>query len=884
MNNLVMIIDGNSIMNRAFYGIRPLTTKEGIHTNAIFGFINMMNRLADQYNPTHLSVAFDLKGPTFRHKQFEAYKGTRKGMPDELRMQMPIIKEILAAMHIHVMGIQGYEADDLIGTVAKHFGAQKMDVKVVTGDKDALQLTDEFVQILYAKKGEFLPYTEEMIFEEFGVEPIKVIDFKGLAGDASDNIPGIPGFGPKTATKLLQQFGSVEGVIQGADEVSNKRWQNLIKEHTEQALLSKKLATIMIHVPLDFEDDDLLYGAPNHAELMELLTKYEFSKLISRYKTQDLEVAGNHIEEEIIPVIVKNMEGVRDLKAIIKHTKEFTFNLINDKENILTDKVIGISIYVKNKYYYIESSDEIIEAFKPIFEDKNIKKIGHELKQEYLKLFRYNIHPEGFAFDTFIAAYLISPGIKSYELSELLIAEQALSILSQDEFLGKGKKAVKFTEKTLEELADFAAKRCFAIKSLKEIYEAELKTLDLENLYHDVELPLVEVLADLEYQGMAVDEKALDEMDVLLSEKVNALTETIYELAGEEFNINSPKQLGVVLFDTLKLPVQKKTKTGYSTSHDILMKIRYEHEVVDKIIDYRTYAKLKSTYIDGLKAVINPVSGRIHSSFNQTVAITGRLSSTDPNMQNIPMKLEEGRKIRKIFVAGEGMQFVDADYSQIELRVLAHMSEDKMLIKAFTEDIDIHTLTASSVFHVPIEEITRLQRSRAKEVNFGIVYGMSDFGLSENLKITRKEAKLYIENYFKQYESVKTYMDDKVAECKENGYVTTILQRKRNIPEINSSNFNLRSFGERTAMNTPIQGSAADIIKLAMIKVYNALKDGNFKSKLLLQVHDELLIETVDDELEAVKELLRENMEAAIDLIVPLKVDMNVGRNWYDTK
>jgi len=884
MNNLVMIIDGNSLMNRAFYGIRPLITKEGIHTNAVFGFINMMNKLVDEYKPTHLSVAFDLKGPTFRHKFYDAYKGTRKGMPDELRMQMPIIKEVLTAMNIHIMGIQGYEADDLIGTVAKYFGNKGDKVKVVTGDKDALQLTDDNVQILYAKKGEFLPYTSQMILDEFGVEPIKIIDFKGLAGDTSDNIPGIPGFGPKTATKLLVQFGSVEGVIQHADEVTNKRWQGLIKEHAEQAMLSKKLATIMINVPVEFEDEALLMEQPNLGDLMPLLTKYEFNRLISRYKTQDLEVSGDHIEEVIEPRILKTMDEIRDLKAIIKRTKSFTFDFINDKENILTDKILGVGLFVKNKYYYIPTNDDVIEALKPVFEDDSILKYGHELKQEYLKLFAYDVKPAGFAFDTFIAAYLINPGIKSYELSELLIKEQTQSILSEEEFLGKGKKALKYADKTEEELADFAAKQCFGIKSLTEIYKEALEAQDLVKLYEEVELPLVEVLADLEYQGMAVDEKALNDMDELLTQKVDTLTDEIYELAGEEFNINSPKQLGVVLFETLGLPVQKKTKTGYSTSHDILMKIRFEHEIVDKIIDYRTYAKLKSTYIDGLKAVINPVSGKIHSSFNQTVAVTGRLSSTDPNMQNIPMKLEEGRKIRQIFVAGDKMQYVDADYSQIELRVLAHMSNDKMLVKAFTEDIDIHALTAASVFHVPIEEITRLQRSRAKEVNFGIVYGMSDFGLSENLKITRKEAKEYITNYFKQYESVKTYMDEKVAECKENGYVTTILNRKRSIPEINSKNFNLRSFGERTAMNTPIQGSAADIIKIAMIKVYRALKDGNYKSKLILQVHDELLIEAHDDELEDIKKLLQEEMENAIKLSVPLKVDMNVGKNWYDTK
>lgn len=884
MSNLVMIIDGNSIMNRAFYGVPPLTTKDGVHTNAVLGFMNMMNKLLDEYQPTHVSVAFDLKGPTFRHKAFADYKGTRKGMAEELRMQMPIIKEVLGALNIHIMGIQGYEADDLIGTVAKHFSSKKMDVKVVTGDKDALQLTDEHIQILYAKKGQFLPYTFEMIEEEFGGTPLGVIDYKGLAGDNSDNIPGIPGFGPKTAMKLLAQFGSVEGVIEHVDEVSNKRWQNLIREHAEQALLSKKLATIMTTVPVEFEDEALLLEAPNYECLVELLTKYEFTRLLSRYKNQDMATEGNHIEEVIEPIIIDSEETSRDLRAIIKHAKSFTFDLINDKENILSDEIIGMSFYVKNKYYYVVCDEKMVLSFKTIFEDEQIKKYGHELKQEYLKLFRYGIRPNGFQFDTFIAAYLISPSIKSYELSELLMKASGGSILSHEDFLGKGKKAVLFAEKEIKDLAEFAAKQCFAIKTLKDIYESDLKNFELETLYYEVELPLVEVLADLEYEGMAIDVATLDEMDHVLSDKVKVLTEEIYELAGETFNINSPKQLGVILFEKLMIPPIKKTKTGYSTSHDVLMKIRYEHEIVDKIMDYRTYAKLKSTYIDGLRAVINPISGRVHSSFNQTVAVTGRLSSTDPNMQNIPMKLEEGRQIRKIFVAKDDHQYVDADYSQIELRVLAHMSEDKTLIKAFTENLDIHTLTAASVFHVPMEDVTRLQRSRAKEVNFGIVYGMSDFGLSENLKITRKEAKEYIDNYFKQYESVKVYMDEKVAECKENGYVTTILHRKRNIPEINSSNFNLRSFGERTAMNTPIQGSAADIIKIAMIKVYQALKKGQYRSKLILQVHDELIIEAHKDELEAVKTLLVENMESAVDLIVPLKVDMNIGANWYETK
>lgn len=884
MNEMVMIIDGNSLMNRAYFGIPTLTTKDGIHTNAVFGFLNMMNKLIDQYNPTHLSVAFDMRAPTFRHKAFEDYKGARTGMSGELVMQMPIIKEMLDALKIHRMEFQGYEADDLIGTVAKYFGNKNFKVKVVTGDKDALQLTDENIQILYAKKGEFLPYTKEMILEEFGLEPIKIIDFKGLAGDASDNIPGIPGFGPKTATKLLVRFGSVEGVIEHSSDVSNKRWRELIQTYEQQALLSKRLATIMVDVPLEIDDDELLVEQPNLKEVIKVLKKYEFTTLISRYKTQDMNSEKEVSDQEIIDPIIINNFDISSVLEDIRKEKEFAFRIIGDKENIATDEILGIGIYVDGKYYYIVSNDDVMEKLKDIFEDKNIIKYGHELKQEYLRLFKYNIKPYGFKFDTFIAAYLINPETKTYDLSELLVKEKGKTILSQDEFLGKGKKRKQFSEMPLDELANFTACHCFGIRELRQTYEDGLKEYGLESLYYDVELPLVEVLADLEFEGVLVDEKVLDELDARLTNKVEELSKKIYELAGEEFNINSPKQLGVVLFDNLKLPIIKKTKNGYSTGRDILMKLRYEHEIINEIMDYRTFSKLKSTYIDGIRNVLNPVTKRVHSSFNQTVAITGRLSSTEPNMQNIPVRLDEGRQIRRLFIAKENCVLLDADYSQIELRVLAHMSKDETLIYAFNNDLDIHAITAASVFGVEVEEVTKLQRSRAKEVNFGIVYGMSDYGLAESLKITRSEAKLYIEQYLKKYKNVKVYMDETIRKCKETGYVTTLFNRKRNIPEINSSNFNLRSFGERTAMNTPIQGSAADIIKVAMIKVYNALKDGNYKSRLILQVHDELIIETYKDELDEVKALLIENMEKAIELIVPLKVDINIGDSWYESK
>jgi DNA polymerase-1 len=723
-----------------------------------------------------------------------------------------------------------------------------------------------------------------MIKEEFGGEPLGVIDYKGLAGDASDNIPGIPGFGPKTAMKLLAQFGSVEGVIAGVDEVKNKRWQGLINEHAEQALLSKKLATILTEVPLEFEDQELLVEVPELEIAVEVLTKYEFNRLITRYKSLSGEEVEEKIEEIIEPIIIDKDDKWRDLRAIIKWQGDFVLECIADKSNVLSDEILGLGIYVKNKYYYVVMNEERIQAFKTIMEDPKIEKIGHELKQVYLRFFRYGIHPAGMNFDTFIAGYLLTPSLKTYELSDLLVKSDSKVIKSTEEFLGKGKKATQFSEHELEEVADFVAHQCYAIKTLKAAYKASLEEESLTELYDSVEMPLVEVLADLEFTGMAVDTKTLDELDDLITNKVETLTASIYEQAGEEFNINSPKQLGVILFDKLEMPVIKKTKTGYSTSHDVLMELSKDYDFVKEIMDYRTYAKLKSTYVDGLKAVINEASGRVHSSFNQTVAVTGRLSSTDPNMQNIPIRIEEGRQLRKVFVAKEDHQLIDADYSQIELRVLAHMSNDETLKHAYQNDIDIHALTAASVFDIELDEVTRHQRSRAKEVNFGIVYGMSDFGLSENLKITRKEAKLYIENYFDQYKDVKTYMENKVKECKETGYVTTILNRKRYVPEIHSSNFNHRSFAERTAMNTPIQGSAADIIKLAMIKVYNALKDGHYKSKLILQVHDELIIEAHKDEIEVIQKLLKDNMEEAIELIVPLKVDMSVGDNWYETK
>ncbi len=713
-----------------------------------------------------------------------------------------------------------------------------------------------------------------MIKEEFGVSPIQIIDYKGLAGDTADNIPGIPGFGPKTTKTLLQEYTSVENMIENVEHITKKRWKELIIEHKEQALLSKKLATIMIDVPVEFEDDEFKLIEPDYNELRSLLVKYEFTRLLDRY-------SGENKEEEKIEYTI--VDDPSDLIEKIKKEKLIGVDIISDKDNILMDKIHAITILLDN-IYYIPINDLNMHLFKEIFEDENIIKVSYKLKQQLLKLYPYAINPKGFTFDIFIASYLLNPGLSSYNLHDIYLKEGFLKIPSTEEFLGKNKKTVKFSSKTHEEIAEYSAYRISKYLEIKDKYLNKLEEENLIDLFNNVEMPLVEILSELEYNGMNVDVEKLDELDKKLSDKIEILEKDIYDLSEKEFNINSPKQLGVVLFEDLRLPIIKKTKTGYSTAHDILEKLKYEHPVVEKIIDYRTYTKLKSTYIDGLRKLINPISGKIHSSFNQTVVVTGRLSSTDPNMQNIPMRLEEGREIRKIFTAKKDYILVGADYSQIELRVLAHMSKDETLIDAFKNDIDIHSLTAASVFHVDIDDITVLQRSRAKEVNFGIMYGMSDYGLSENLHIPRKEAKLYIENYFKRYSSVKEFMDGLIEECKEKGYVETILNRRRYIPEIKSSNFNVRAAAMRTIMNTPIQGSAADIIKIAMIDVNKELKKKNLKSKMVLQVHDELLIETHKDEIDIVKGILKTNMENAIALLVPLKISMNTGSNWYEAK
>ncbi|WIF94397.1 DNA polymerase I [Caminicella sporogenes] len=895
MSKRLVIIDGNSLINRAFYALPELTNREGIHTNGVYGFLNMLYKILDEYKPDYLSVAFDLKAPTFRHIEFNDYKAQRKKMPDELAEQIPILKEILDAYKIHRTELKGFEADDLIGTIAKYFEREDFEVIIVTGDRDALQLVSENIKVLITKKGitNLEVYDIEKVKEKYGIIPKQIVDFKGLVGDKSDNIPGVPGIGEKTASKLLNQFMTVEEIIENIESIKSKSIREKIGKNVDKALLSKRLATIKTDVPIELDVDEFKVVEPDYEKLLKLFKQYDFNTLIKKVipqKSMDNSKIERELEkfEDVKVKIIDTLDSLDNLISGIVENKKIALKIYKEEENIRTDNIIGISLAVgKKDIYYIDlrKNAKLLDELFKIFEDENIKKIGHGLKNEILALLRYGITLKGIEFDSFIAAYLLAPSKTEYDIANLASEYLGINIKSQEELLGKGKKAKKFVDLNIDELAEYGKNYCMTVMEVEDKLLKELEKLELISLYREIEMPLIEVLANMEYEGFKVDRETLSKLDEEFTMQIEDITQKIYELAGEEFNINSTKQLGEILFNKLCLPVIKKTKTGYSTSHDVLEKLKDKHSIISLIIEYRQLVKLKSTYVDGLFNLINPITGKIHSSFNQTVTVTGRISSTEPNMQNIPIKLEMGRRIRKIFVASDSEHsLLDADYSQIELRVLAHMSKDENLIKAFKEDEDIHTLTASQVFNIPIDEVTSLERSRAKAVNFGIVYGISDYGLSENLGISIKEAKKYIDEYLKKYQGVKKYMEYNIKKAKEQGFVTTIFNRRRYIPELKSKNFKIRSFGERTAMNTPIQGSAADIIKIAMVKVFKELRDRNLKSKLILQVHDELIIDLHKDEIDEVRKILRENMENAVKLDVPLKVDMNIGYSWYDTK
>lgn len=895
MEERIVIIDGNSLINRAFYALPPLTTKDGRPTNAIYGFLTMLFRVVEDYQPDYIGVAFDKKAPTFRHKEFKEYKAGRKKMAPELSVQLEPLKEILDAFNIFRIELEGFEADDLIGTLAKYCDDKNIETLIVTGDKDALQLATDKTKILFTRRGisQLEIYDPEKVMEEYQVSPKQFIDLKGLMGDKSDNIPGIPGVGEKTAIKLLKQFGSIENLIENTEEISGVKLRERVELNREEAILSKRLATIVTDVPVDIDLDRLKKEEANYNRLMELFKLYEFNSLIPRIQKGGQESgdpAGeqaliNKTEENIIEI--KNLDQVEAMLNDVRKEGVIVLKTISREKNIVTDEIVHLAATSKgDPQYYINFEDfqdkeGLLSNLKAILEDSSIKKIGHDFKKEIIHFSPYNININKLDFDTMIAEYLIDSAKSSYNLGDLALEYLGEEITEEEKLVGRGRGQISLWEADNEEVKKLICSQVRVISRITDFVREKLRLLDLEELYYDVELPLVEVLAAMEFVGIRVDKDMLLDMELEFKEKIDQLTEEIYSLSGVEFNINSPKQLGEVLFDKLGLTPLKKTKTGYSTNAEVLEKLQDDHELIPKISEYRLITKLKSTYVDGLLNIINPVTGRIHSNFNQTVTSTGRISSTEPNLQNIPIRLEIGRRLRKVFTANEGCKFIDADYSQIELRVLAHISGDENLIDAFMKNQDIHKRTAAEILDIAIDEVSPSMRNDAKAVNFGIVYGISDFGLARNLNIPVSRAKKYIDSYFVKYPSIKQYMKRIVEEAKEEGYVSTILRRRRYLPELKSSNYNTRSFGERMAMNTPIQGSAADIIKIAMVQIYKKLREGDFKARLILQVHDELIIECPEEELEEVSQILKKSMETAIELSVPLKVDISYADNWY---
>lgn len=871
MSSKIVLIDGHSILNRAFYGLPDLTNAEGLHTNAIYGFLTIMFKLLEEEKPEYLTVAFDVHAPTFRHKMYAEYKGTRKPMADELRQQVPVIKEVLHAMGVKTIECAGLEADDLIGTLSNRCENEGMEVTVISGDRDLLQLATEHVKIRIPKtkqgKTEIEDYYAKDVEERYQVTPKEFIDLKALMGDTADNIPGVPSIGEKTATKIITQYHSIEEAHEHVDELKPPRASKALSEHWDLAVLSKELATINVKADFPYELSEAKLGNLYTEEAYIFFQKLEFKNLLSRF---DVSAPANKVEDGF-KIITSKSEAE---KVFVQAEEASTIGAVifKDLENVLplfADQAglggIGLC-FSKEESYCIKVEKDItgewlLKKLADVAEKAETYAMFH-LKESMEQV---TIRNQANCFDVSVAAYLLNPLKNNYTWED--VAREHLGLMI-DEKIDQDMKAC------YESYVNYAS---------VEVLRQKLRDTKMDMLFRDIEMPLVFTLFDMEQNGIRVEADALKQYGDQLAGKIAELEKEIYEEAGETFNINSPKQLGVVLFENMKLPGGRKTKTGYSTAADVLEKLAPEHPVVAKILEYRQYTKLKSTYADGLANYIQD-DGRIHGKFNQTITATGRISSTEPNLQNIPVRMELGRLIRKVFIPEEGYRFVDADYSQIELRVLAHCSGDEHLIQAYKEQSDIHRITASQVFHIPFDEVTPQQRRNAKAVNFGIVYGISSFGLSQDLSITRKEAAKYIDDYFATYPGIKTFLDHAVTHAKEEGYVVTLFGRRRPVPELSSSNFMQRSFGERVAMNSPIQGAAADIIKIAMIRVNQRLKEQKMKSRLVLQVHDELLIEAYEPELDEVQNILKEEMEHAAELKVPLEIDMHTGDNWYEAK
>lgn len=873
----IVLIDGNSIAYRAFFALPLLNNDKGIFTNAVYGFTMILMKVLEDENPSHILVAFDAGKTTFRHQTFSAYKGGREKTPHELSEQFPFIREVLDAFNIPRYELELYEADDIIGTLAKKAEKEQIEVKVISGDKDLLQLVSDYVTVLHTKKGitDVDTYDVNQIKERYNLTPDQIIDMKGLMGDSSDNIPGVPGVGEKTAIKLLTQFGTLEKTLESIAEVSGKKLQEKLTENIDQALMSKKLATINCETPIEITINDIARQEVNKENVIKIFKELGFNSLLERIGDSDSTSELQEIEEiayKIVTDITNDM--LTNESALVVEIIE---------ENYHEAEIVGFSLVNSKGKFFIATDNALAsETFKTWLGDEDAKKFVFDAKQSIVSLKWKGVDLKGIDFDLLIASYLLNPAETNHEITDFAKRNGYLNINLDEAVYGKG---AKRKVPSVEELADHLVRKADAIFAVKDKAIKDLEDNNQYDLFRHLELPLSFILSEMETTGVVVDTDRLEKMGVELDTQLKQMEEKIHELAGEPFNINSPKQLGVILFEKLNLPPVKKTKTGYSTSADVLEKLADAHEMIPLLLNFRQLGKLKSTYIDGLLKVVHKDTSKIHTRFNQALTQTGRLSSTEPNLQNIPIRMEEGRKIRQAFIPSEqGWVIFAADYSQIELRVMAHISQDEKLMDAFREGKDIHTKTAMDVFHVNEEEVTSNMRRQAKAVNFGIIYGISDFGLSQNLGITRKEAGKFIDQYLKSFPGVKTYMDDIILAARANGYVTTILNRRRYLPDITSRNFNIRSFAERTAMNTPIQGSAADIIKKAMIDMAERLKKEQLQTRLLLQVHDELIFEAPENEIEKLKQIVPEVMENAVKLDVPLKVDYCFGPTWFDAK
>ena len=903
----LVVIDGNSILNRAFYGImgsRMLQTADGTYTNAVYGFLAILFKLMEDVNPDYLVVAFDVKHPTKRHELYKDYKGTRKGMPDELAVQMPIIKNVLNAMNIKIIEKEGYEADDVLGTLGKYAEKENIDVTLLTGDRDSFQLASDHITIRIPRtkggKTETELFDREKIKEVYGLEPKQLIEVKGLQGDASDNIPGVPGIGEKTALKLIQDYESIDNIYQkleNGEEIAKGKLKENLVNNKDLAMLSRTLGTIDIDAPIEKDMEAFRVKDWDNNKVLDLFKELRFRKFIERFNLEEKAMESSNEEKTIAKdlfeyEIIEDSSKVQELIQKIKDKKEIHYYIekiqSDNPQYIIGKEFSNINIYLEeeNKVYATKFDKK---AFKEIFEDEAILKCTHKIKEDYIILKAMGVQPENMMYDAEIAAYVLNSVTGAYKVEEIGLQFLDVDVEGYSKEMNSEEQVSLFDQSSEENNEDSKpdykyAMYAYIISKTKSVLEEKLESIGSLKLFKEIEMPVSTILAEMQFEGVYVDVKELIKYGDNLKKHIEEIRIDIYKIAGEEFNINSTKQLGEILFDKLKLTPSKKNKNGYSTDVDALEKIKAEHPIVQKILDYRQLAKLNSTYVQGMINYINEYTGRVHTYFHQTITSTGRLSSSDPNLQNIPTRYELGKKLRKVFKPEKGKIFLDSDYSQVELRVLAHMANDATMIEAFNSREDIHTVTASQVFNVPIEEVSKQLRSKAKAVNFGIVYGISDFGLAEQIDIKRYEAKQYIEQYLDTYHGIRDFMTNVIEDAKKKGYVETLYGRRRYIPELESKNYMIRKFGERAAMNTPIQGTAADIMKIAMIKVYNELKNRGLKSKIVLQIHDELLVETLLEEKEEVKQILKECMESSAVLSVPLTIETEEGKNWYQAK